>query len=108
MSKGINLTLIGILLFIMIFSSLYYYAIIDLQYNIDRCNNLDKNFNNYDFDHTIEIDAEYSKDCYKLRNHPFISFERVWFPSLAFSIMFTILIILMIMIITSIRDYGKL
>lgn len=98
--------LIGIIIFILVFTSSIYFFNIDLQYNIDRCNKLNSNFNSYDFDYAIETNADYSKDCYRLKNHPFIVLERVLLPSMLTGLM-GLMLLMVIMILVDVVGFSN-
>lgn len=56
------------------FIGFYYLGVIDYNYQYDKCNSLNSN-SYYNFDLTLETNAEYSQRCYHLQNHPLAEFE---------------------------------
>ena len=44
---------------------------IEFDYGLNKCFNLKSSESSYDFDKTVELDANYNSNCYYLKNHPF-------------------------------------
>jgi len=43
---------------------------VNYNYQIDKCNNMDRQISDYDFDHTVEVDARFNQNCFYYQNHP--------------------------------------
>lgn len=65
--RGVNFGIIFLLVTFVVSVPL---AIIEFNYGIDRCSNLKTTESNYGFTNTIEINAQFNKHCYFLKNHP--------------------------------------
>lgn len=69
---------------------------IEFEYELDKCDNLKSTESGYDFDKTIELNAEYNEDCYYRNHNPLAYFYNVIVP---------IIIILIFLIMISLWLY---
>lgn len=60
----------GLALFFIGFLISIPFVLINFNYGIDKCSNLNSKESNYDFSETIELNAQYNERCYYLNNHP--------------------------------------
>ena len=77
MINGKTLIVIGLILSLVFSSIGWLFADIEFNYELEKCANLDSAESNYDFDITLEKDADYNQDCFRLHNHPLAYFEKV-------------------------------
>lgn len=53
-------------------------GIVQYNYEIEKCQNMNSKTSNYDFDHKIELDAEYNQGCYYYLEHPLALFGSIF------------------------------
>ena len=46
------------------------WGMVQYDYEIDKCSKLDTQTSNYEFDHTVELDANFNQHCFYFKNHP--------------------------------------
>ena len=95
---------IGLILCLLSFTIFVYFENINFDYNLKKCSNLDSSHSSYDFTNTMELDAKYNEECYYLKNHPYAKLERVYGPSIAYSILIVILFILLVILLQLLRE----
>ncbi len=79
------------------------FGVVDYNYEINKCGSLSSSDSNYDFDHTIELNAEYNQGCFYLLNHP-LALASYIFTGMFIVSLITGMIGLIIMIIKQMRD----
>lgn len=67
---------IGMLIVLLISLLISPLGYVQYNYQIDKCKNLDDT--TYEFDHKVELNAEYGQDCYYVMNHPLALFWKVF------------------------------
>ena len=79
-----------------------------MQYNyeINKCNNLDSKESDYDFDHKIEIDANYNSNCYFLNEHP-LSYASQIIGAIIITILAGVSLVLVIILINQMINLHK-
>ena len=90
---GIILAIIGLIIGSLV-------GIMNYNYEIIKCENLESSESNYDFDLKIEKNAEYNNNCYYLKNHPLVIPEKI-FLSGTIGFIISILIVMMIYLIST-------
>lgn len=76
------------------------FAEMDYNFEVDKCNNMKRS--NYEFTHDVQINAEYSKDCYYTLNYPLakLNYYSTYILTLILVVTFVNLLIALIIIIT--------
>ncbi len=46
------------------------WGMVNYDYEIDKCSKLNTQASNYDFEHTVELDANFNQHCFYYKNHP--------------------------------------
>lgn len=59
-----------------------FFGIICFDYEKQKCSYLKSTESNYDFDHKIEIDADYNQHCYFINNHPLALIRNIFIGAL--------------------------
>jgi len=90
---------LGVIIFTLSFGATVYFQNIQLNYDITKCNNLQKTQSAYEFTNNIEINAEYNERCYYLNNHPMVELNEIYGPAFFGGIMSVIFVIMLMMLI---------
>ena len=72
---------------LMLFTMGSFLGAINYNYEIDKCSSMTRQTSNYDFTHTVELDANYNQHCFYYQNHPLALFCNI----LKYSIIFVII-----------------
>ena len=54
------------------------WGVVDYNYEIEKCSSMTSATSNYDFTHTLEIDADFSQHCFYYKNYPMALFWNVF------------------------------
>jgi hypothetical protein len=77
----------------------------EVQYNykLEECRLMTSDISSYEFTHDVQVNADYNKQCYKIKNHPLAHFENLILGFLA-GLMSVLAIIMLIYMVTMLSD----
>jgi len=96
---------VSLLILALAFVGFYFLGVTNYNYDYDKCSNLNSN-SYYNFDLTLETNAQYSERCYYLQNHPLAESEyTILTPLLGIIVILLMEILLFLLFIKEIRYY---
>lgn len=69
---------------------------IEYDYSINKCNNLNSDQSNYDFDYKIETNANFNSNCYYLANHPLAFANKLIFGGILGALLLCMVVMMII------------